>query len=65
MEEEKKELEKIEFSKSSWRSDFAREMDIWKAIAMQINSYKGDKQKYWCRVMDLFNEKYRPNEKQG
>jgi hypothetical protein len=59
MEQERKELEKIEYSKRTWNSKFMREMDIWEEIAMQINSTKGKEQKFWCRVMDLYNEKYR------
>lgn len=59
MSEEKKELERIEYQKRTWRSKFAREMEIWEEIAMQINSYTGKKQKYWCRVMALYQEKYR------
>ncbi len=58
MEEEKKELERIEYKKRTWKSKFAREMEIWEEIAMQINSYTGKKRKYWCRVMDLYKEKY-------
>ena len=34
-------------------------MEIWEAIAMQINSHKGENLKYWKRVMNLFHEKYR------
>jgi hypothetical protein len=59
MSEEKKELERIEHKNRTWRSKFAREMEIWEEIAMQINGYTGKKQKYWCRVMDLYHEKYR------
>jgi len=59
MEKEQKELEKIEYEKRTWKSTFAREMEIWKAIAMQINSTKGKEKNYWCRVMDLYHEKYR------
>tara|TARA_R110000823_G_scaffold20409_2_gene62505 strand:- start:207 stop:386 length:180 start_codon:yes stop_codon:yes gene_type:complete len=59
MEEERKELEIIENQETTWRSDFARKIAIFEAIAMQINSYKGKKQRYWCRVMDLYKEKYK------
>tara|TARA_R110000772_G_scaffold236340_1_gene347981 strand:+ start:409 stop:588 length:180 start_codon:yes stop_codon:yes gene_type:complete len=58
MEEERKELERIEYQKRTWRSEFARKIEIFEAIAEQINSYKGKQKKYWCRVMDLYNEKY-------
>jgi len=58
MEEEQKELERIEHNKRTWRSDFIREREIWHGIAMQINSTKGKEQKYWIRVMDLYNKKY-------
>jgi hypothetical protein len=54
------ELEKIEIQKQSWKSKFMREHEIWEAIAMQINSYSGKKQKFWCTVMDLYHKKYRP-----
>ena len=59
MEQEKKELERIEYQKRTWNSKFAREMEIWGAIAMQINSSTGKKQDYWGMVMDLYKEKYR------
>jgi hypothetical protein len=59
LEQAKKELEKIEYKKRTWKSDLMREMDIWECIACEINSYTGKKQKYWLLVMDLFNEKYR------
>ena len=59
MEEEKKELERIEYKKRTWKSEFARKMEIWEEIAMNINSYSGNKKDYWCRVMDLYNEKYK------
>ena len=57
-EEAKKELEKIEYQKRTWNSKFIREQCIWDEIAMQINSYTGEKKKYWCLVMDLYHEKY-------
>jgi len=59
MEQEKKELERIEYQKRTWNSEFIREQAIWDEIAMQINSYTGKKQEYWCRVMDLYKKKYR------
>jgi hypothetical protein len=59
MEAEQKELEKIEYQKRTWKSKFAREMQIWEAIAMEINSTTGKEQDYWCRVMDLYKKKYR------
>lgn len=58
MEEEKKELERIEYKKRTWKSKIYREMEIWEEIAMQINSNTGKKRKYWNRVMDLYKEKY-------
>lgn len=58
MEKERKELERIEYQKRTWNSKFIREFEIWEEIAMQINSYTGKKQDYWCRVMDLYKEKY-------
>ena len=59
IEEAKKELEKIEYRNRTWNSKFMREQAIWDEIAMQINSYTGEKQKYWCLVMDLYKEKCR------
>lgn len=59
MEQEQKELEKIEHQKRTWNSKFMREQAIWDEIAIQINSYTGRKYEYWCRVMDLYKEKYR------
>jgi hypothetical protein len=59
MEEERKELERIEYQKRTWNSKFMREKAICDEIAMQINSYTGKKQDYWGRVMDLYKEKYR------
>lgn len=58
MEQEQKELEKIEYQKRTWKSKFAREMEIWEAIAIKINSKTGKEQDYWCRVMDLYKKKY-------
>tara|TARA_R110000772_G_scaffold268551_1_gene396064 strand:+ start:3024 stop:3200 length:177 start_codon:yes stop_codon:yes gene_type:complete len=58
MEEERKELESIEHQKRTYKSKFMREQAIWDEIAMNINGYKGKKQKYWCRVMELYNKKY-------
>ncbi len=58
MEDEKKELARIEYQKRTWNSKFMREKAIWDEIAMQINSYTGKDQDYWCRVMDLYHEKY-------
>jgi hypothetical protein len=59
MKQEQKELEKIEYQKRTWKNKFAREMEIWKAIAMEINSTTGKELDYWCRVMDLYKKKYR------
>jgi hypothetical protein len=59
MEEEKKELEKIEHKNRNWTSSFMREQSIWDEISMNINSYTGKDQEYWFRVMDLYKEKYR------
>ena len=59
MEAEQKELEKIEYQKRTWNSKFMREMEIWKAIEMEINSTTGKEQDYWCMVMDLYKKKYR------
>ncbi len=59
LELEKRELEKIEFKNRTWRNKFSRELYIWEEIAEKVNSYKGKERKYWCRVMDLYNAKYR------
>ena len=59
MTQEEKDLERIELTKTSWDSEFFRNMEIWKAIAMQINSYTGKEKKHWCRVMDLYHQKYK------
>ena len=54
-----RDLQKIEDRQSSWKSKFAREMEIWEDIAMQINSTKGEEKEHWEVVMDLYNKKYR------
>ena len=59
MESEKKELERIEHKNRTWRNQFMKEQSIFDEISMQINSCTGKEQKYWCRVMDLFKQKYR------
>ena len=59
MEQEQKELEKIEYQKRTWKSEIFRERETWQEIAMQINGHTGKKQKYWNRVMDLYNKKYK------
>ena len=54
------ELSRIEYSKRTWKDVFAREMEIWEAIAMNINSdLSNQEKKLWELVMDLYNEKYR------
>jgi hypothetical protein len=55
---EEQELAHIEHQKSTWTSKIYRELEIWEAISMQINSTTGKNQQYWCRVMDLYNKKY-------
>lgn len=59
IEEAKKALAEIEYKKRTWKSDLMRKMDIWESIAMEINSCKGKKQKFWGLVMDLYHEKYK------
>ena len=59
IEEAKKALAEIEYKKRTWKSDFMRKMDIWESIAIEINSCKGKKQKFWGLVMDLYHEKYK------
>ena len=61
MKKEWEELERIEYKKRTWNSKFIREQEIWSEISMQINSSKGKEQKYWGRVMSLFNKVYRNN----
>jgi hypothetical protein len=46
MQQEQKELEKIEYQKRTWKSKFAREMEIWEAISIEINSTTGKEQDY-------------------
>jgi len=58
MSKEKKELERIENKKRTWKSKIARQMDIWEEIADGINSNTGRKQEYWIRVMELYHLKY-------
>jgi len=38
-------------------NSFESKMDIWEDIVFNINNTKGKEQKYWCKVMDLYNEK--------
>ena len=59
IEKAKKELQEIEYENRTWESKFMREQSIWDEIAMQINSYTGEKQKYWELVMDLYKAKYK------
>ena len=40
-------------------NSFESKMDIWKDIAFNINNTKGKEQKYWCKVMELYDEKIR------
>ena len=59
MSKEQEALSKIEFKKRTWKSDFMREYEIMMVIMVNINSYQGKKQQFWCDVMDLYNAKYR------
>jgi|TARA_R100001460_G_scaffold81738_1_gene122655 hypothetical protein len=59
MEKEKKELEIIVHKNRTWKSKFSKDMNIMMEIIMQINSNTGKNKKYWCRVMDLYKDKYR------
>ncbi len=59
IEEAKKALAEIEYKNRTWKSDFARVQEIWENIAIEINSCKGKKQKFWGLVMDLYKQKYR------
>lgn len=59
IEQAKNALAEIEYKNRTWKSDFARVQEIWENIAIEINSCKGKKQKFWGLVMDLYKEKYR------
>ena len=50
-------LDIIEHKNRSWKSDFMRNNSIWGDIAIEINSSKGKKNKFWCKVMDLHQKK--------
>lgn len=54
----KRALKKLEAIKKKHRrkTGFEFRMDVWEEIAMQINSYTGKEQEFWCLVMDLHNE---------
>ena len=58
--QEVKALQEIELEKSFWKSAVFRRMEIWEAIAENINSHEKHsiEHQFWCRVMDLFHEKY-------
>jgi hypothetical protein len=58
IEKAKKELQEIEYQNRTWESKFMKQQSIWDEIAMQINSYTGEEQKYWGLVMDLYHQKY-------
>ena len=56
----KKKLEDIENSKKSWKSEFARNHDIWETIAEELNSCKTEGDEFfWELVMDMYNKKYK------
>lgn len=52
-------LNKIEYSKRTWKSQVFREQEILMEIIVQINSSKGQEKKIWNFVRKLFDEKYR------
>ena len=62
LEKEMAALEEIEYKKRTWKSEVFRKLEIWEAIADQINicKPKSEEQKFWGRVMGLYKEKY-PN----
>jgi hypothetical protein len=55
---EQKAFEEIEKMNETWKSEWMKRQSIWDYITMQINSYTGEKQNFWIRVMDLFKLKY-------
>jgi len=59
MKKEIEALSKIEQKNKSYNNTFAREMSIWEDIAGWINGTTGKEKDFWCRVMDLYKEKYR------
>lgn len=55
----KKQLKIIENNKKSWKSEFAREQDIWETIAEELNSCQTEEdEQFWGLVMDLYHKKY-------
>ena len=40
-------------------NSFDSKMNIWEDIAFNINNTKGKNRKYWCKVMELYDEKIR------
>ena len=60
LEKEMAAFEEIEYKKRTWKSEVFRRMEIWEAIADQINNCKpkSEEQKFWGRVMDLYHERY-------
>ena len=40
-------------------NSFDSKMNIWEDIAININNTKGKNRKYWCKVMELYDEKIR------
>jgi len=61
IEDAKRKLQEIEYSKRTWKSEFIREQEIWDEIAMNLCSYKDEdtEHKFWIMVMDLYHQKYR------
>jgi hypothetical protein len=59
MEKEIEQLEKIEKQNSTFNSSFAKKIAIWEDIADEICASDGKENDFWCRVMDLYKEKYK------
>ena len=57
MENKLEELKRIENKYKTIKSDFIRNQSIWDEIASNINSYKGEKQKYWIDIMNIHLKK--------
>ena len=52
-------LQEIEHKMRTWRNPYYRKMEILMYIIMQINSYKGKEQKFWGKVRDEYDNKYK------
>ena len=51
-----KELERIEYSNRTWKSECYRNYEVWEEIARNI--CEGKNLRFWNLVMDLYKEKH-------